>query len=205
MEVNRITQSSIVQDFFHKHPQQDLPVSQVVDWAQDEWERRTNSKLRNPSNILRSLLHKGYLAKPKRGYYRYEPDQVRNNRTQQFSTKQREEILDRDDNRCIVCGMGTREGEDIYVVKFFEQACNATDNIKNSKLKVEDAITLCGKHKNMWLATKNKSPVHNSKSFFVTAYNQAINKSDKNTASFCNDIIKVYEKHGIDGHIKLDR
>lgn len=193
MRENKITHEAVIKEFFHQLPNQDIPVSQVVDWMQDEWIKRTGSRLHNPSSIIRSLLQKGYLTKPKRGYYRYEPNQIINKRINQFSARQRKEVLNRDDNRCCVCGMGTREGRELYVVNFF----GPKDYSKNNKLKTSDGLTLCGSHKNMWIATKNTSSVVESKNFFIDAYHQAMEISDTKIANFCNDILNVYEEHGI--------
>ncbi len=201
MREDKITQASIIREFFHGHPQQDIPVSQVVDWAKDEWGKRTASQFYHPDGVLRSLFKKGYLTRPKRGYYRYEPRQAKNNKLQQLSTKQRKEILIRDKNRCIVCGIGPKEGKDIYVVNFYKEEYSSSGH----KIDSKDAVTLCGSHKNIWLAIKKKPPIHNSKEFFVNAYHQAVNQSDTKTINFCIDIMKVYKKHGIDDQIKKDK
>ncbi len=150
------TQTQLIQEFFHEHPHQDVPTSQVVDWATEEWKSRTNSTFRHPGSVIRSLVQEGYLIKPKRGYYRYEPGQAQTNKILKFSAKQRAEIFKRDNHKCLICGMGIREGLDLYAIKsFYARSSEAVDSTQ--ELSVGDAATLCGKHKNIFIATKSQS------------------------------------------------
>ncbi len=150
------TQSQLIREFFHEHPHQDVPTNQVVDWAIEEWKSRTNSTFRHPDSVIRSLVQEGYLIKPKRGYYRYEPAQAKSNKILQFSAKQRAEIFKRDNHKCLICGMGTREGLDLYAIKSFYARSASEDVDSIQELSVENAATLCGKHKNIFIATKSK-------------------------------------------------
>lgn len=142
---------------------------------------------------MRSLYQSNYLTKPKRGYgyYRYEPD-ISCSKTspmKQLSSQRKADIRARDNNQCAFCGNGPREGESIYVVNLPDQV--AGDDAQR------EGITLCGKHKNLFIASKSKHPLYRAQFFFINTYQQAKQQSDAHTANFCQDILAVYQKHNI--------
>ena len=69
--------------------------------------------------------------------------------------------------------------------------------------KSENGITLCGKHKNILLASSKTT--HISKDNFITLYSKAIDKSDQKRMNFYQDILGVYEKHKMDDHIDWNK
>ena len=55
-----------------------------------------------------------------------------------FTTKQREEILERDGYRCVLCGNGNREGYDLYVEPLLPNM--------QPPFKLDDGCTVCSRH-----------------------------------------------------------
>ena len=182
-------QTDILKEFFINHPNQDIPQTMVVDWVTAEWEKRTGKIFRHPGSTLRNLFHRGYLLKPKRGCYRYDPKQSIVRKPHRFSDTKRKQILMRDNHKCVVCGLGKKEGEDIYATHLYIDASMSGNKSGNG-------ITLCGKHKNIMLASSKNT--HISKDTFITLYNKARDKSDQKTMNFYQDILRVYEKHKVD-------
>ena len=189
-------QTDILKEFFINHPNQDIPQTMVVDWVTAEWEKRTGKIFRHPGSTLRNLFHRGYLLKSKRGCYHYDPKQSIVRNVPRFSDAQRKQILMRDNHKCVVCGLGKREGEYVYATHLYIDTSMSGNKSGNG-------ITLCGKHKNILLASSKIT--HISKDIFITLYNKARDKSDQKRINFYQDILRVYEKHKIDDHINWDK
>ena len=49
---------------------------------------------------------------------------------------------------------------------------------------------------------KNYSQTEAGKKYFIRIYEQAIANDDEKMVKFCKSLFDVYDKHGINGHIK---
>lgn len=112
-----------------------------------------------------------------------------------FSEEQKEVIKKRDDYKCVVCGKGIIDGVELHV-----------DHIKPKDLGGEATIdngqTLCAKHNFM---KKNLNQTETGKKMFIRLYELAKSKGNDELQKFCADILSMYEKHGINGHIVWKR
>ncbi len=73
----KLSQLDLLLEFFKKNPNKNISHPQVVDWATNEWKKKTNKVFRDPDRGIRSLHQKGYLVKVKKGVYRYTPNLIK--------------------------------------------------------------------------------------------------------------------------------
>ncbi len=187
------SQLGLLREFFKNNPNRDIEHPEVVDWATSEWEKRTGDKFRDPDRGIRSLHQKGFLQKVHKGIYRYDPNMVKVRKLEDFKEAVKKQILERDDYKCVVCGRGKKDGVEL-------QVDHIKPKDKGGKATIDNGQTLCGKHNYI---KKNYDQTTFGKRIFVNMYKSAEKLDDQLLMTFCNDILEVYEKHGIDDQIKL--
>ncbi len=185
------SQLELLMEFFEKKPNEDISHPEIVDWAVKEWKKRTGNVFRDPDRGIRSLHQKGFLIKVKKGVYRYEPDKVIKRELEDFSASQKKIILERDGYRCVICGKGIENGVELHV-----------DHIKpkdhGGKATIENGQTLCSQHNFM---KKNLKQTETGKKMFIRLYELAKEQKDEVLLDFAKEILEVFEKRGINGHI----
>ncbi|MEA1972611.1 MAG: HNH endonuclease [Candidatus Cloacimonadota bacterium] len=109
-----------------------------------------------------------------------------------FTLKQKQFILKRDNYKCVICGRGEKEGEELHV-----------DHIKpkekGGKATIENGQTLCATHN---FRKKNLNQTETGKKMFIRLYEASKAINDKETMNFCSQILDVFEKNGVNGHIE---
>ncbi len=192
---NKISQMEVLKEYFMKNPNRDISHPEVVDWATNEYKKRTGKVFRDPDRGIRSLAQKGFLIKVKKGIYKYDPEYVNNRELEDFTKKQKERILKRDKYRCVICGKGRKDGVELHV-----------DHIKPKDLggeaTLENGQTLCAQHNFM---KKNLKQTETGKKMFIRLYELAKAENNKPLLDFCTDVLETFEKHGINGHIEWKR
>ena len=182
-------------EYFKKNPNKDIPHPEVVDWATKEWLRRTGKVFRDPDRGVRKLSQNGFLIKVAKGVYRYEPDFIQNKELEDFTEAQKQEIMKRDNFRCVVCGRGRENGVELQV-----------DHIKpkdqGGKATLENGETLCAQHN---FQKKNYKQTESGKRFFIRLYEAAKANDDQPLREFCTQILEVYEKNNVNGHIVWEK
>lgn len=188
----KITQAELIMEFFTNNPKRDIPHPEVVDWLTTEWEKRTGGVFRDPDRGIRKLAQEGKLIKVSKGVYKYDPDFVINRNLEDFTVAQKAEILKRDNYRCVICGKGVKDGVELHV-----------DHIKpkdlGGKAIIENGQTLCAQHN---FKKKNYKQTETGKKMFIRLYELAKSVDDQETMDFCAQILEVFEKNGINGHIE---
>ncbi len=191
----KITQIGILKEFYKNNPLRDIEHPEVVDWATKEYELRTGRKFRDPDRGIRSLAQEGFLIKVSKGVYRYDPDLVENRELEDFTSSQKEVILKRDGYRCVICGKGVKDGVELHI-----------DHIKpkdkGGKAIIENGQTLCAQHN---YRKKNYKQTETGKKMFIRLYELAKKQGDDELQNFCAEILEVFEKNNINGHIEWDR
>lgn len=189
------TQSDLLMEYFKKNPERDISHPEIVDWATTRWKQRTEKVFRDPDRGIRKLHQSGYLVKVKKGIYRYNPDGVKQKSLEDFSSKQKSEILKRDGYKCVICGRGKKDGADLHV-----------DHIKSKdfggKATIENGQTLCSQHN---FLKKNLKQTETGKKMFIRLYKLAKKEKNKELEKFCFDILQTYENHKINGHIEWNK
>ena len=185
----------ILREFFIDNPNRDIKHPEVVDWVTENWKKRTNKVFRDPDRGIRKLYQDGFLIKVSKGNYRYDPKRVVSKKSEEFSSSQKNKILKRDNYQCVICGKGKREGEELH-------ADHIIPRKKGGKATIDNGQTLCSQHN---IFKDHFSQTEFSKRLFVKWYKRAKDMENQVMIDFCNDILKVYEKHKIDDHINWDK
>lgn len=187
----KLTQKKLVKEFFKNNPNRDIEHPEVVDWLTKEWQQRTSGKFRDPDRTIRMLAQEGFLQKISKGVYRYDPDYVVHRELEDFTQTQKEEIMKRDNYRCVVCGKGLADGVELQV-----------DHIKpkdfGGEATIENGQTLCAQHN---FKKKNYKQTETGKKMFIRLYELSKNINDVETQNFCTQILEVFERNNVNGHI----
>lgn len=108
-----------------------------------------------------------------------------------FTAAQKKEIMERDEYKCVICGKGIKDGVEIHI-----------DHIKpkdfGGKATIENGQTLCAQHN---FLKKNFKQTETGKKMFIRLYELAKNEGNDELLSFCTQILEVFEKNNINGHI----
>lgn len=192
INVEDITQSGLIMEYFQNHPLKNVPHAEIVDWSTAEYLKRTGKVLRDPDRAIRKMHQDGYLVKVENGLYRYDPDLVKLRELEDFTPVMKKQILERDGYKCVQCGRGEKDGVTLNV-----------DHIKpkdkGGLAVLENGQTLCGPHN---YQKKNFGQTETGKKMFIRLYELA--KKDKNEAllKFTTEILETFEKNGINGHVE---
>ncbi len=186
------SQSELIMEYFKKHPKVDIKHPEVVDWAVATYKKRTGKVFRDPDRAIRKLSQKGFLIKVKKGVYRYDKRLISKRELNDFTAAQKREILKRDGYRCVVCGRGIKDGVDLQVDHIKPKDLGGTNDIENGE-------TLCAQHN---FLKKNYKQTESGKRYFIRLYELAKKNNDKDLQDFCKQVLEVYEKNGMNGHIE---
>lgn len=185
-------QIDLLKEFFIKNPLRDIKHPEVVDWVVSEYKKRTGGVFRDPDRGIRSLAQKGFLIKVSKGVYRYDPDFVQHRELEDFTPAQKKEILERDGYRCVQCGRGIKDGVELQV-----------DHIKakdyGGKALIENGQTLCAQHN---FRKKNYKQTETGKKMFIRMYELSKSLGDIDNQKFCAEILEVFERNNVNGHIE---
>ena len=191
MVEKEITQLELVKEYFIKHPEKDIPHPNVVDWVVAEWNRRTSGIFRDPDRAVRLLHQQGFLIKVRKGVYRYEPSSAKDKKQEDFTEAQKKRILEKDNYKCVLCGKGKRNGVELHIDHIIPKD-------KGGKATIENGQTLCSQHN---FLKKNLNQTETAKKMFVNLYELTKVKGETTLNRFSADILEVFEKYGINGHI----
>jgi len=186
------TISDLIMEFFQRYPKKELPHAPVVDWVEKQYLKLYKRKPRDIWRSIRRLHQEGILIKVRKGIYKYDPDLIQQKELYEFPPAVKEAIFKRDGYKCIVCGRGKEEGIEIH-------ADHKIPLDKGGRNTIENGQTLCSEHN---FLKKNYSQTEFGKRFLIKLYNDAIQKNDERLIYFCKEIFDVYDKYGINSHIK---
>ena len=185
----------LVLAYFKKHPNQEIEHGPVVDWVTKRWLREHDTPPRDPWRSIRALHQEGILIKIRKGVYKYDPTAVFHRDLEDFTPEQKEQIFKQDNYRCVVCGRGRQDGVEIH-------ADHIKPKDKGAQAVIENGQTLCAEHN---FKKKNYKQTETGKKMFIRLYELAKSQNDKDLMSFCAEILEVFEKNGINGHIEWIR
>ena len=191
MKKEEVSQMNLIMEYFKKHPGKEIPHPEIVDWVVAEFKKRTGKVFRDPDRGIRTLSQDGQLIKIKKGVYKYDPDFVSNKELEEFTPKQKEEIFRRDNYKCVICGRGKADGVEI-------QADHIKPKELGGKAEIENGQTLCAQHN---FQKKYYKQTETGKRMFIRLYELTKKNKDKDLTNFCEQVLKVYEKNNINGHI----
>jgi len=191
----RKTIRELVQEYFQQHPNTDLPHGPVVDWITEQWRLQGNeTPPRDPWRVIRHLHQEGWLIKVRKGVYRYDPEAAGRVALDDFTPEQKQAILERDQYRCVICGKGLADGVELHV-----------DHIRprylGGRSEIENGQTLCAQcnfRKKVYKQTET------GKRMFIRLLQLAEKEGDLQMVAFCREVLRVYEKHGVNDHIRWE-
>lgn len=179
-------------EFYKKDIKRDIPHNEIVPWLVREFFDRTGVVFADPDRGIRKLAQKGHLIKKAKGVYHYDPDFVVNHELKDFTSAQKVAILKRDGYRCVQCGRGVADGVELQV-----------DHIKpkdlGGKTTIENGQILCAQHN---FRKKNYKQTETGKKMFIRLYELSKSIGDKEIENFCTEILVVFEKNNINGHME---
>lgn len=188
---NKKSIKDLLIEYFKRNPKKDMPHGPVVDWVEEKYKEIYDKKPRDTWRSIRNLHEIGFLIKVKKGIYRYDPDMIQKKELDDFTAEQKNEILKRDDFKCVICGKGNKDGVELHI-----------DHIKPKSLgglaEVENGQVLCAQHN---FIKKKLKQTETGKKMFIRLYELAKSEKDEELKKFCADILETYERHNINGHI----
>jgi len=185
----------LILEYFKKHPNQELEHGPVVDWVTEKWQREHDTPPRDPWRSIRALHQEGVLIKVRKGVYKYDPTAVFHRELEDFTPEQKEQIFKRDNYRCVICGHGWQDGVEIH-------ADHIRPKDKGGQATIENGQTLCAEHN---FKKKNYKQTETGKKMFIRLYELAKSQDDEDLMKFCSEILEVFEKNGVNGHIEWVR
>ncbi|NPV12204.1 MAG: HNH endonuclease [Ignavibacteria bacterium] len=195
MSVDRPTIRDLIMEYFIKHPNNEIPHGPVVDYVENEYLKLYNRKPRDTWREIRLVHQEGILIKVKKGIYKYDPEAVIKRELYVFPEDVKQEIFNRDNYRCVVCGRGKADGVEIHAdhIKPFDKGGDNT---------IENGQTLCSEHN---FLKKNYGQTEFGKRLFKRLYENAMKNNDERMIKFCEAILDVYDEFKINGHIEVKR
>jgi len=189
-----ISQRDLLIEYFKHNPNKDISHREMRDWINDEYIKRTGKRFEDPDRGVRSLSQKGFLRKIRKGVYRYEPGKEYNKELHDFTAKQKEEIFKNDDYTCVMCGRSPKKDKGIEL-----HADHIIPKDQGGPATIENGQTLCSRDN---FIKKNLNQTTTGKKMFINLYNLAKSMGEKEVENFCADLLDVYEKYEMNGHIK---
>jgi len=184
--------SDLIMRYFRAHPNRDIEHDPVVDWVEEQYVKLYRKKPRDTWRQIHKLHQEGKLIKVAKGIYKYDPKFVHETQLEDFPADVKKAIFKRDGYKCVVCGRGRKDGVEIC-------ADHRKPKDKGGLSNVENGQTLCTEHN---LIKKNYSQTEAGKRYFIKIYETAKENNDEKMVRFCNEIFDIYDKHGINGHIR---
>jgi len=187
--------SDLILTFFKDHQNQELKHGPVVDWVTEQWLLEHDTPPRDPWRSIRALHQEGVLIKVRKGVYKYDPTAVIYRKLEDFTPEKKEQIFNRDNYRCVICGRGRQDGIEIH-------ADHIKPKDKGGQATIENGQTLCAEHN---FKKKNYKQTETGKKMFIRLYELAKSQNDEDLMKFCAEILEVFEKNGVNGHIEWIR
>jgi len=191
-ENNNLVQSDLLIEFFKKNPNRDVKHPEVVDWVVDTYKKRTGKIFRDPDRAIRKLSQSGFLIKIAKGIYKYDPSKAYKRKLEDFTPAIKRAIFKKNNFKCVMCGKGRENGVEIHA-----------DHIKpkdfGGEATLENGQTLCSKHNFM---KKNLNQTESGKKMFLELYRLAKISREESLIKFFTEILEVYEKNNMNGHIE---
>ena len=178
-------------EYFKAHPKEDMPHGPVVDWVEARYKRLYKKKPRDTWRSIRNLHEIGFLIKVKKGIYQYDPNAVEERKLEDFTPEQKKQIFEKDSYRCVQCGRRRDEGYELH-------ADHRVPKEKGGKALVDNGQTLCSVCN---FSKKNYGQPESGKKMLIRLWESSIKIEDKKTKKFCEEVLNIYEKFDINGHI----
>ncbi|MDR3049367.1 MAG: HNH endonuclease [Elusimicrobiota bacterium] len=193
--MKKISQSKLLKSFFVKNPNRDIEHPEVVDWVTAEYKKLTGEVFRDPDRQIRKFHQVGLLIKVRKGVYRYDPKFAHKRILEEFTQVQKEAILKRDGYKCVICGRGIKEGVELHIDHVIAKDLGGKATMDNGQV-------LCSRCNFM---KKKAKQTESGKKMFIRLYELSKKENQKDVLDFVTEVLEVYEKHGVNGHIAWNK
>lgn len=191
----RKTIRELVQEYFQRYPNMDIPHGPVVDWVTEQWRLQgSETPPRDPWRVIRRLHQEGWLIKVRKGVYRYDPESAVRVAVDDFTPEQKQAILERDQYRCVICGKGLADGVELHVDHIRPRHLGGRSEIENGQTLCDQ----CNFRKKVYKQTET------GKRMFIRLLQLAEKEGDQKMVEFCREVLSVYERHGVNDHIRWE-
>ncbi len=195
MPEKKISQVEFVRSYFLQRPMEIISHEKAKADLESAYLTIMGKRLEDSDRAIRKLYGDGFLEKIAKGQYRYNPETSGRKEFIEFSQAEKNEILERDSYKCVVCGLGRENGVELHIDHIKPRSSGGEGTVENGQ-------TLCGKHNYL---KKNFTQTETGKKSFIRLLELVEgHPEDPNSSTlekFLNEILDVYEKYGIDSHI----
>ena len=194
MASRKPSQEAFVFSWFKKNPNRPIPHSESKAAIESSYRRQYGERLEDSDRAIRKLGQEGKLIREAKGIYRYDPaHRPKKVANLGFDADTRQRILRRDGYRCVVCGLGVADGVELQVDHRVPQD-------KGGKGVLSNGQTLCGPHN---YKKKNLSQLAFGLKLFeewrrVLKTDRTRNPEQVRLLMFCEAVLDLYKKHGVD-------
>ncbi|KJJ85150.1 HNH endonuclease domain-containing protein [Candidatus Omnitrophus magneticus] len=192
---SQLVQKDLVIEYFKKNPNKDIKHPEVVDWVVEAYKKRTGKVFRDPDRAIRQLAQSGFLIKINKGIYKYIPDKVHPKKLEDFTASQKKIILKRGGYKCAICGRGEKEGVELHIDHIKPKDSGGSAIIENGQI-------LCSQHN---FIKKNLRQTETGKKMFINLYELSKKENNEELSKFSADVLAIYEKYKINGHIVWEK
>ena len=194
-KTEKISQQGLVMKYFQSNPNKSIAHFQIVPWVTEEYKKLTGKPFADADRGIRKLHQDGYLVKEKKGVYRYVPSMVKKRELEDFTPALKQAIFERDGFKCVICGKGKKDGMEVHADHIMPKDFGGKATFNNGQ-------TLCSQHN---FLKKNFKQTETGKKMFIRLYELAKSINDLALVKFCTEVLEVYERNGINGHIVWTR
>jgi len=187
----KISQKEFIFQFYKNNPNQNIKHDTIISTVTEEWTTMYGKPRADPDRAIRKLYEEGKLIKVKKGVYRYDPDHVATPQSDTFPVAIKKKIFEKDKYKCVICGQGSEQGFEIHADHIKPRSMGGQNTIENGQ-------TLCSPHN---MLKKNLGQTETGKKMFIRLYELAKKEDDKNLENFTKEVLEIYKKHNINGHI----
>lgn len=196
MPEKKISQIEFVRSYFLQRPMVIISHAQAKADLETAYLTVMGKRLEDSDRAIRKLHGDGFLEKVAKGQYMYNPETTGRKNFDEFTKVEKDTILKRDDYKCVVCGLGREHGLDLHVDHIKPRSLGGQGTIENGQV-------LCAPHN---FIKKNLSQTETGKKGFIRLLELVRLAPNEPAASqlenFLVEILSVYDKHGINGHIR---
>ena len=198
MPDKKISQIEFVRSYFLQRPMVVISHAQAKADLEAAYLTVMGKRLEDSDRAIRRLHGDGFLEKVAKGQYMYNPETSGKKDFDEFSQAEKNEILKRDGYKCVVCGLGREHGLDLHIDHIRPRSLGGQGTVENGQV-------LCAPHN---FIKKNLSQTETGKKGFIRLL-ELVRSTPNDPAArslenFLLEVLSVYEKHGINGHIRWD-
>jgi len=191
----KISQIEFVRSYFLQRPMEVISHAKAKADLEAAYLTIMGKRLEDSDRAIRKLHGDGFLEKVAKGQYMYNPDTSGKKEFDEFTQAEKNEILKRDGYKCVICGLGRANGLDLHIDHIKPRSLGGQGTVANGQV-------LCAPHN---FIKKNLSQTETGKKSFIRLL-ELVRSSPEDTSnsqleSFLLEVLHVYDKHGIDGHI----